>query len=329
MILCVSLNPAIDKMLKIDEITIGGVSRARIESVHAGGKAINVASNLLLQGDSVKVTGYVGGRAGMQIIEELKKRHLPFDFIRLGTETRTNMNYIDSQGRVTEILESGHLVDAKSEEEFKHLYHKLVKDADMVVLSGSLPIGLGNDTYADMCVTAAREGVPVCLDTSGEALKQAVECAPFLIKPNLNEFEYLTGRTYDFSLFDEDIKAFFESDEFKTGILREFRRLRKKGIMIVCLTLGKRGALIYVKDEIIYVSAPEVDVINTVGSGDCMLASLIHSLVKNADIKEACRYAIAVSSAHVTTMNVAEVDPQVVNDLIKKVKMHVVKVIAD
>ena len=78
--------------------------------------------------------------------------------------------------------------------------------------------------------------------------------------------------------------------------------------MIVCLTLGKRGALIYVKDEIIYVSAPEVDVINTVGSGDCMLASLIHSLVKNADIKEACRYAIAVSSAHVTTMNVAEVD---------------------
>ena len=99
--------------------------------------------------------------------------------------------------------------------------------------------------------------------------------------------------------------------------------------MIVCLTLGKRGALIYVKDEIIYVSAPEVDVINTVGSGDCMLASLIHSLVKNADIKEACRYAIAVSSAHVTTMNVAEVDPKVVNDLIKKVKMHVVKVIAD
>ena len=60
MILCVSLNPAIDKMLKIDEITIGGVSRARLESVHAGGKAINVASNLLLQGDSVKVTGYVG-----------------------------------------------------------------------------------------------------------------------------------------------------------------------------------------------------------------------------------------------------------------------------
>ena len=95
--------------------------------------------------------------------------------------------------------------------------------------------------------------------------------------------------------------------------------------MIICLTLGKKGAIFYVKDEIIYVSAPEVDVINTVGSGDCMLASLIHSLVKNADIKEACRYASAVASAHVTTMNVAEVDPNLVNDLIKQVRMHVVK----
>ena len=61
------------------------------------------------------------------IVEELKERNMPNRFIMLSSETRTNMNYIDSLGNVTEILEGGHLVDARSEEEFLHLYMNFVK----------------------------------------------------------------------------------------------------------------------------------------------------------------------------------------------------------
>ena len=92
MILCVSLNPAVDKMLKINSINIGKVNRASLESVHAGGKAVNVAFDLRLQGEDAFVTGFAGGKCGRIIIEELNQRKMPNRFIMLSSETRTNMN---------------------------------------------------------------------------------------------------------------------------------------------------------------------------------------------------------------------------------------------
>ena len=320
MILCVSLNPAVDKMLKLNSINIGKVNRASLESVHAGGKAVNVAFDLLLQGEDAFVTGFAGGKCGRIIIEELNQRKMPNRFVMLASETRTNMNYIDSYGNVTEILEGGHLVDARSEEEFLHLYMNLVKKADMVVLSGSLPIGLGEGFYATLTDIANREGVPACLDTSGTALINAISHAPFLIKPNLSEFENLTNHKYDVSSLDEGFNAFFESPSFKNVMLPDLIDLHKTGIAIICVTLGKRGLLLFAKNEIIVCDAPDVEVVNTVGSGDCVMAALIHSLMKNCPLLECAIYASAVSSAHVNTLNVGDVDPELVAKLTKKVK---------
>lgn len=320
MILCVSLNPAVDKMLKLNSINIGKVNRASLESVHAGGKAVNVAFDLLLQGEDAFVTGFAGGKCGRIIIEELNQRKMPNRFIMLASETRTNMNYIDSYGNVTEILEGGHLVDARSEEEFLHLYMNLVKKADMVVLSGSLPIGLGEGFYATLTDIANREGVPACLDTSGPALINAISHAPFLIKPNLSEFENLTNHKYDVTALDEGFNAFFESTSFKKVMLPDLIDLHKTGIAIICVTLGKRGLLLFAKNEIIVCDAPDVEVVNTVGSGDCVMAALIHSLMKNCPLLECAIYASAVSSAHVNTLNVGDVDPELVAKLTKKVK---------
>ncbi|MBO4346402.1 MAG: hexose kinase [Lachnospiraceae bacterium] len=326
MILCVSLNPAIDRMIKIDQIKIGKVNRGNLESVHAGGKAINVAYDLTVQGEDTMVIGFVGGRSGRMITEELKDRGIPYEFIPLGSETRTNMNYIDSFGNVTEILEGGHLVDAKSEEDFLKLYKRVVGKADAVVLSGSLPIGLSDDMYAVLTDMANREGVPVCLDTSGDALAYAVSQSPFLIKPNLAELENLTKHKYDISALDKGFNEFFESVSFKNVMLEDLKDLRKNGIMVICVTFGSRGMLIYVKDEIIVCNAPDVKVVNTVGSGDCVLAAIIHSFIKKASILDSAIYAAAVSSAHVNTMNVGDMDPALVAELTGKVRYGIYKV---
>ena len=326
MILCISLNPAVDKMVKLDSIQIGSVNRGSLESVHAGGKAVNVAYDLVLQGDDVILSGFVGGKAGSVITEELKKRRIPFDFIKAVGETRTNMNYIDSAGNITEILEGGHMVDARGEEEFLHLFRKLLDKADMVVLSGSLPAGLNDDFYASLIDLANRREVPVALDASGESLVKAASHHPFLIKPNIREFEYLTGHSYDLSTLDENFDAFIGSGEVKDKMLPDLKLLRSLGIMVICVTFGKQGMLLYVKDEIVFCNAPKVDVVNTVGSGDCILASLIHSFLKNASVHEAAVYASAVASAHVTTLNVGDVDPKLVSELTKKVKRKIINV---
>lgn len=323
MILCVSLNPAVDKMLKINSINIGRVNRANVESIHAGGKAINVAYDLLIQGEKAMVTGFVGGRTGMLITEDLKNRNIAYEFIGLATETRTNMNYIDERGRVTEILEAGHLVDAESERKFITLYKKLLTQTDLAVLSGSLPIGLDDQMYGVLIEAANKAGVPVALDTSGEALRHGVQKAPFIIKPNLSELENLTHRKYDLSVLDEGIEEFFESSAFKNVLLPDLCELKNLNIALICVTFGEKGLLIFTKNTIVICKAPKVDVVNTVGSGDCVLSAIIHSMSKQADLIDTAKYATAVSAAHVTTMNVGDMDVKLVSKLIDEIEYGV------
>ena len=103
-------------------------------------------------------------------------------------------------------------------------------------------------------------------------------------------------------------------------MLPDLTDLHKAGIAIICVTLGKRGLLLFAKNEIIICDAPDVKVVNTVGSGDCVMAALIHSLMKNCPLLECAIYASAVSSAHVNTLNVGDVDPELVAELTRKVK---------
>src|SRR3569623_1841973 len=64
----------------------------------------------------------------------------------------------------------------------------------LLVASGSLPPGLPTDFYRRVAQRARREGAKLALDASGEALAQALDAAPWLIKPNLAELQDLVGR---------------------------------------------------------------------------------------------------------------------------------------
>ncbi len=319
MILCVSLNPAVDKMLKIKSLDIGKVNRASLESVHAGGKAINVAYDLKIQGEQTFLTGFVGGKTGRMIADELDQRQFDYEFVALGTETRTNMNYIDEAGRVTEILEGGHLVDAESERSFITLFKKYIIDASMCVLSGSLPIGLGDDFYGVLIDIAKKENVPVCLDSSGNALYEGVKHIPNLIKPNLSELENLTKCKYDISKLDAGIEEFYQSPSFQNVMLEDLCDLRNMGIEIICVTLSDKGLILLSGRDLVICRAPKVSVVNTVGSGDSVMAALVHSIKRKASAKDMAVYATAVSSAHVTTMNVGDIEPNLVADLMKEI----------
>lgn len=320
MILCVSLNPAVDKMLKIKNIEVGKVNRASLESVHAGGKAINVAYDLKIQGEKTFLTGFVGGKTGRVIAAELDQRQMDYEFVCLGTETRTNMNYIDETGRVTEILEGGHLVDAESERSFISLFKKYIVGSSLCVISGSLPIGLNDDFYGVLIDIAKKENVPVCLDSSGNALYEGVKHIPNLIKPNLEELENLTKCKYDVSKLDIGIEEFYQSPSFQNVMLEDLCDLRNMGIEIVCVTLSDKGMIILSGKDLVICKAPKVSVVNTVGSGDCVMAALVHSIKRKASAKDMAIYATAVSAAHVTTMNVGDIEPNLVAELMKEVE---------
>lgn len=62
MILCVSANPAVDRRLHLDRLTVGGVNRASFAAAAPGGKAAHVAMAAQALGEAVRWVGFsVGG----------------------------------------------------------------------------------------------------------------------------------------------------------------------------------------------------------------------------------------------------------------------------
>ena len=108
MIITVTLNPALDKTIEIDEFKIGSVNRIVSTRVDAGGKGINVSKVIKeLQHESLAL-GFLGGSSGNQIKNYLDDLKINNEFLSVKGETRTNLKIIDKVNNThTDINESG------------------------------------------------------------------------------------------------------------------------------------------------------------------------------------------------------------------------------
>lgn len=156
---------------------------------------------------------------------------------------------------------------------------------DFVVISGSLPIGTDPNLMRQLVNMCKSKGSKVIVDTSGEALKTAVEEGVFLIKPNIGELASLVGKE---KLEETDV------DQAAQLIISEGKA------EIVAVSLGSQGAVLFSANEKIQIAAPDVEVKSTVGAGDSMVAGMLYVLIKGGNCKEVLSMGIACGSA--TTM---------------------------
>lgn len=261
MVVTVTLNPAIDKTCKAERLTRGSVNRMDKVQQIAGGKGVNVAKVLRQFGYPVKAIGFLAGSGGRFIEETLSKMGAVCDFTYVDGETRTSTNIIEKDGTVTEILEPGFGVTLAQAETFAEAFDEKIKGAQVVVFSGSVPVGMPKDIYKRLILIAKKRGCKTFLDTSTEALMEGVEALPYFIKPNLAELEWYAGKEL------KDTSAVLEC-------AREFI---EKGISKVIVTLGKDGLLAVEEERFLYQRAYDVDVKNTVGCGDTVVASYVMS----------------------------------------------------
>ncbi len=71
---------------------------------------------------------------------------------------------------------------------FNHLL-SLVKEGDIVILSGSLPKGIEDTIYKRIIENLKQKSIKVILDADGPSLLKGVEAIPYAIKPNLHELK--------------------------------------------------------------------------------------------------------------------------------------------
>lgn len=282
MIATVTLNPAVDQNCRIDKLCVGEVNRLEETERRAGGKGINVTRVLRKFHTPVMALGFLGGNNGKMIEEEMEELGVECFFTPVEGETRVNTNILGRDGTVTEILEPGPVITDKELQQFLRCYDGVLEQCDMVVLSGSLPAGVPGDLYAVLIMRAGMFGVKTVLDTSGAALAKGIKAVPYMIKPNINELAQWAGAE---SLSRE-------------AAMQEAEKLVRLGISKVVVSMGSEGLIYADEAGTFFVPAKQVEVKNSVGCGDTVVASLCMSEVAGDDPETAMEKAVAMAAAN-------------------------------
>lgn len=305
MILVVNLNASIDKRYEIENIKKGQVMRARSVENTPGGKGLHVANVATILKEDCIVTGLLGGKSGEFIEERLKAYGIKQDFVEIDGETRSCLAIISDDFVQTEILEPGPEVSEEEQHKFLDKYIELIKDANIVVASGSVPRNVHASFYRRLIEITNDLGKKFLLDTSGEALKEGIKGKPYFIKPNKDELEALTGRKFNTI---EDI-------------ISEIKKFQSKGIEFVVISLGLEGSIAGYKNKLYKVSIPKVKAVNPVGSGDSYVAGIAVALQRGYEIEDILKFASACGTANAMEKESGFVKESVVNELIGKMKI--------
>lgn len=286
MIYTITINPSIDKHITIDKLIKDDAIRARSMHRDPGGKGINVSRVVKELGGATKAFGIVGGCAGYMMRDLLDRDKIDFDFIEIVGETRINVIITDLSDRTqTRISTSGPDVNSGNIDSLIALLDNANPRPSFWVLGGSLSPGAPKDTYKRLIEHLRGKGERCVLDTDGEALESGIEASPFLIKPNEYELQRLIGKR-------------IENDE---EILKAAEELCNKGIEIVVISLGKKGAFVVTKKQAFKLESIDVEVRSKVGAGDSLIGGFLVSLEKSQDLEEAGRYGVAAGTAAVMT----------------------------
>lgn len=262
MIYTLTLNPALDYIVRLPAIREGQTNRAVSTELQFGGKGVNVSLVLAELGISSVALGFAAGFTGAALTAYLTERGVRADFIPLPEGlTRINIKLKTPEGDhpETEINASGPNVPADC---MDALYSKLdaLAEGDTLVLAGSIPSSLPKDTYRAIIERLAGRGIRFVVDAEGALLTETLPFRPFLIKPNRAELEGIMGRELP---TDNDLKE-------------AAAEMQKRGARNVLVSLGGDGALLLDENgEYHRADALPVIPVNTVGAGDSTVAGFL------------------------------------------------------
>jgi len=307
MIKTITLNPAVDKTIEINNFRVGNVNRVSSVRLDAGGKGINVSKVIKNLGGESRAMGILSGKSGEFIKGYLDEIEISNDFIFTKGETRTNIKVVDLINHTnTDINEAGPEASTKDLKDLSDKIFSNVSNEDIIILSGSVPSNVDKNIYANWITNAKEKGAKTILDADGELLKNGILAGPYLIKPNIDELE---------GMFNRKIVGTLETVEIA-------KKLLGYGIIIVAVSLGSEGAVFVSKECSIYARGLKVDVKSTVGAGDSMVAALAFSLQSGLSFEETVKLAVACSAANVMTSGTEASDIKTIIELKKQVEFE-------
>ncbi len=225
--------------------------------------------------------GFLAGDTGNIVERALRAENVPFHFVRVPGQTRVNHTVVDEQGKATSFYAEGPEVPVEARDQLDTLLQFWLQGGRVLVLAGSTPPGMPDDTYARYVRDARDRGLKVILDTHGEPLKLGIEARPDLVKPNRAETEQLLGR----ALPDE------------AAVIEAADEIRARGAGAVVISMGAGGAICAEGGRRWKILPPRVEAKSTVGSGDSMVAGVAVALARGDSLEQGLRVGTAAGAA--------------------------------
>ena len=285
MILTFTPNPALDVSGTVSELVPNEKSYVSHEMRLPGGNGINAARIAHRLGAEVLATGFLGGNSGMEFSELLKLEGIPQHFINIEGKTRTNVTIsLDKSHEQTRLSFSGPKIRKKEMTAMTHFLEYSLPE--IVIIGGSLPAGASAHFIKLIVKEFNQKNIPVFVDMPGKIMKDVYSSKPFFIKPNLTEFQGMTGKKV--STIQE--------------VLKEARKL-SAFIPLQCISSVEGGALLVIKDHAWFGKIPKIKVQSSVGAGDSMVGAIAYSFVKGnrtlseKNCEKMLRFGLAASCA--------------------------------
>jgi len=283
-VVTLTINPSIDLSVSVERMTPFRKLRCAACRRDPGGGGINVARVLKRLGGDVTAIYPAGGTLGQLLRRLVDAEGIPALTSSIAGETREDFTVLEqSSGAQYRFVLPGPLLAEPEWRTCLDMLAPLEERTRFVVGSGSLPPGVPEDFFGRVARLAKAGSRKIIIDSSGPALRAALEVGVYMIKPSLNEFRGLIGDT---------------PLETEADWIPACRRLVERGqVEVVALTLGDRGALLVTCDRVLRAPALAIKPVSVVGAGDSFLGAMTWSLAAGHSLETAFRYGVAGGSA--------------------------------
>ena len=298
MILCVTLNPCLDKTLTVPRWGPGDNVRGLAVREVVGGKGNNVARALTRLGRRSRPATFLGGPIGAHC-ETLLRQEDRFDPLvtPTGAPTRIILT-VRAEGDDPAATAFFDPDAAITPDEAQALYNRvegalIEGGVEALTLSGSSPAPATHGLYSDLIALARARRIPVLLDTYGPALDGIWGFWPDVIQLNRREAA-------------AHLRSPHPTDDAIFALLAGWAR---RGVQIALVTDGPDPVLAVSGNRRWRAIPPAIDPVNPVGSGDCLLAGLVDAHLSGLDPETSLRRGLACAVANALVWDAGAIDP--------------------
>ncbi len=306
-ILTVTLNPAIDRVIEVNQLIPGQHETGITTGRTPGGKGVNISRVLTQIGLTSTATGFLG-EDNFSTFASLFDSRITNAFITLPGSTRENITLTDAAtGLDTHICDRGLAVDGDGLNLLRKKIHKHVNRQTIVIFSGSLPPGVKIQFFTSLIDDCIATGAKVAVDTSGKALRKMAGKKLWLTKPNIKELVDFVGKPLPSR--NEQLEA---------------ARQMASDVEHVLMSCGPDGVYLVTQKQTLHAHVElGQPLVNTVGCGDTLLAVFIGTLL-NASPADALAKATALATASAAHQASATFDKKLARNLQKKVAVKTI-----